>query len=100
MRTTLRYVDRLEIDVSSASTVTKVAYSANGLYDPYIPTGGHQPRGFDNYMKLYKTYTCIASKINVTTHYLGGFGPVVGGTAGVPPLIQTTNTIATSETAL
>lgn len=99
MRTTLRYVDRVEINVNSLENITTVAYSANGLYDPYIPVGGHQPRGFDEYMALYKTYTCIASKMNMTVHYLGGFGPVVAGTADNPPLIQTTNTIATSETA-
>lgn len=41
-------------------------FSANGLYDPNITGGGHQPLGFDQVMPMYDHYTVIASKITVT----------------------------------
>lgn len=48
--------------------------SANGLYDPQITFGGHQPLGFDQLMAMYNHYTVIGSKIyvtfsNLTTNY-------------------------------
>lgn len=38
---------------------------ANGLTDPEVALGGHQPRGFDQYMALYKRYVVMGSKITV-----------------------------------
>lgn len=54
-----------------AGTVIADRLSCNGLYDPYIGTGGHQPRGFDELMSLYKKYTVIGSKIKVTFGSVG-----------------------------
>lgn len=41
-------------------------FSANGLYDPNVTGGGHQPLGFDQIMPMYDHYTVIASKITIT----------------------------------
>lgn len=46
--------------------VTSYVFSANGLYDPNISGGGHQPYGFDQIMNMYNHYVVIASKITVT----------------------------------
>lgn len=41
-------------------------FSANGLYDPNVTGGGHQPLGFDQVMPMYDHYTVIGSKITIT----------------------------------
>jgi len=43
-----------------------VAYSANGLFDPQIAVGGHQPVGFDQMMLIYNHYTVTKSTATVT----------------------------------
>ena len=41
------------------------AYAGNGLFDPDLQTGGHQPYGLDQYNGLYNSYMVYASKIRV-----------------------------------
>lgn len=41
-------------------------FAANGLYDPNITGGGHQPVGFDQMMDMYDHYVVTRSKIVVT----------------------------------
>ena len=57
----LRYVDELSMNPNSGTT-THLNYAANALYDPYLGVGGHQPRGFDQWMTIYDHYTCVSSK--------------------------------------
>lgn len=38
------------------SGVASVVFSGNGLYDPLYNGAGHQPRGFDQLMALYRRY--------------------------------------------
>jgi len=69
----LRYVEtNLDIDPGNLTTAGVYIFSANGLYDPNISIGGHQPRGFDQLMTMYDHYTVIGSRITVTfTQQLG-----------------------------
>lgn len=41
-------------------------FATNGLYDPDVSGGGHQPYYFDQLAALYNHYTVIGSKITVT----------------------------------
>lgn len=76
MRTKLRYVQRVEFDNVTQATIAKYAYRANSLTDPSVTgTAGHQPRGFDEFMGVYRTYTVLGSKISVNFCYSGYDGP-------------------------
>lgn len=76
MRTKLRYVQRVEFDNSTAAAIAKYAYRANSLTDPSVTgTAGHQPRGFDEFMDVYRSYTVVGSKVSVNFMYNGYDGP-------------------------
>lgn len=53
-------------------------YSCNGMYDPEVALGGHQPLYFDQMTAIYQHYTVIASKLTAeftiddTSVYKGG----------------------------
>lgn len=76
--TRLRYGTSTSLS-TAASSIDSFIMSANGLYDPEDPIGGHQPRGFDQLMTMYDHYTVVASKINVTFRTSGD-----SGTASLP----------------
>lgn len=62
----LRYVDELRITSTIGNSNTQsVPFVANGLFDPYYPIGGHQPKGFDQWMAVYNHYNVLGAKINV-----------------------------------
>lgn len=54
--------------VSLDPTTTPVAnyYRCNGMYDPDLTGGGHQPMYYDEMYALYAHHTVIGSKITVT----------------------------------
>jgi len=81
LSTTLRYVDRQGFDLSAGTAVAPIGWKANGMFDPYINVGGHQPRGFDQFMEQYKMFTVIGSKIAVQWVYLGYDGPSLDATS-------------------
>lgn len=60
-----RYVENISMS-QVGGALFKYQYSANGMYDPNITGGGHQPMNFDNLTALYNHYTVIGSKIKVT----------------------------------
>lgn len=95
MRTKLRYVERREF-VLTSTTALKATYRANDLYDPTYTMGGHQPRGFDELMEVYGTFTVMGAKINAQFMYEGYLGPTNTGTAG--NLIQTLSMNSASPT--
>lgn len=81
MRTKLRYVQRVEFTPTGTSVIQS-PFRANGMYDPYVPVGGHQPRGFDEMMAIYETFTVHGSTISCSFMYEGYDGPSVISATG------------------
>lgn len=83
MSTQLRYCDAIDFSPNSA-TISLHTFLANGLYDPDTQIGGHQPRGFDEFMEVYKKFTVKGSRIAITWSYEGYNGPSQQMTTGAP----------------
>jgi len=81
MTSTLRYSTRVELSPSGIGTQA-LSFRANGMFDPEAAVGGHQPRGFDELMELYNTFTVTSSKIMVNWMYEGYDGPSTKATIG------------------
>lgn len=82
MRTTLRYVERVEFIPTGTSVITS-PFRGNGVQDPSTAIlTGHKPRGFDEMMAIYQTYTCHGSSISCSFMYEGYDGPSVISTTG------------------
>lgn len=52
----MRYSDQFPLLGAAAGAAKSHVFSCNGLYDPDVTGVGHQPRGFDELMKLYDHY--------------------------------------------
>lgn len=61
----LRYVQDITLTTPGAGLSKSIPFVANGCYDPYYPIGGHQPKGFDQWMSVYANYNVLGSKCNV-----------------------------------
>lgn len=61
----MRYVQELELVSPNTGVSKSIPFVANGLYDPFYPIGGHQPKGFDQWMDVYSHYNVLGSKISV-----------------------------------
>jgi len=60
-----KYCDTVNIDPGLAQ-ITGYIFSANGLYDPNISGGGHQPYGYDQWLPTFANhYVVLGSKIRV-----------------------------------
>lgn len=59
-KVTLRYCEKF--NVTPGVSTNSYPYSMNGMFDPYLGTGGHQPLGFDQMMAVYQQYCVIACK--------------------------------------
>lgn len=66
---TLNYMDTLTLDPGVGGTIAVDRFIGNGMYDPYYLAGGHQPRGFDQLMTMYKKY-CVTS-CRLTVNFVG-----------------------------
>jgi len=61
------------------------------MQDPQVSIGGHQPRGFDDFMKAYEMFTVLGSKISASFMYEGYNGPSLPTALGnLTQSIQTT----------
>jgi len=49
----------------AANALNVVQYRANGMYDPEVAIGGHQPAGFDSLMEQYLHFTVLSATIDV-----------------------------------
>jgi hypothetical protein len=61
----MRYAQGLSLLIPAATTIGSFHVSANGINDPYIPVGGHQPLGHDQWAQFYNHYVVLGSKISV-----------------------------------
>jgi len=65
---TLRYFD-YSTPTAAATTVTGTWWRANGIFDPQVAIGGHQPLGFDQLMAVYDHWIVKQARIKVTFTY-------------------------------
>lgn len=56
----------VSINPGAGGLAASHVFAANGLYDPNITGGGHQPVGFDQMMDMYDHYVVTRAKIVVT----------------------------------
>ena len=83
MATKLRYCDSIDLTPNSNSIQSR-AYLANGLFDPQVALGGHQPRGLDEFMEIYQKFTVKGATISVTYVYEGYLGSSTTADTGAP----------------
>lgn len=94
----LRFADVLTLDPSASGGAAEFVYQANGIFDPQLDGGVHQPRGFDQYIALWAQYAVTEAKI--TCHFAmptGTTQPNVCGIAVADQAGTTTNLIALAE---
>ena len=61
----LRYYATFTLNPPAGGQADTKIFRANGLYDPEVAIGGHQPRGFDQYMAMYDHYTVTKATAKV-----------------------------------
>lgn len=93
IKTKLRYSTRVEFTPNTTS-VQQFQLKANGMFDPQVAIGGHQPRGFDEFMDAYTMFTVLGSKISTSWMYEGYSGPSLVTALG--NLNQQINTVTSS----
>lgn len=84
MRTTLKYCEKFDLDLATYDCVVGT-FRANSIYDPNYATGGHQPRGQDDFASIYTDYCVTGCKLKATAMYKGYNGPVNYSISNVPP---------------
>lgn len=66
IKTITRYSDfNVTMNPGIGGAAASYVFSLNGLYDPDITGGGHQPIGFDQLISMYDHYTVIYAKATV-----------------------------------
>jgi len=46
-------------------------FALNGMWDPYLAAGGHQPMGFDQWMTFYKRYKVYRCDMKIRVMHFG-----------------------------
>lgn len=64
-RCRMRYVESLDLVSPVAGAISNTQYYCNGLWDPRVAVGGHQPMGFDNAMNYFQFAIVTGAKITV-----------------------------------
>lgn len=63
-KNTMRYACTTDITMNGAGEAV-LGFRANGMYDPEVALGGHQPLYYDQMTALYNHWTVTASKITI-----------------------------------
>lgn len=63
---THRYVTNYPDQIVGGSAPAVISIRANGMYDPEVALGGHQPLNFDQMCAVYNHWTVIGSRIKWT----------------------------------
>lgn len=77
----LKYCGTASLSMTALSPLGIYLIRANSCYDPVVATGGHQPRGFDEIMNIYKVGCVLSSKITCAFMGQDGSPPFVGSIA-------------------
>ncbi len=95
----LRYATHVVFN-PAAGAAQNIFIKANGLFDPEVAVGGHQPLGFDEYMSFYDHFKVESSSItawfqpttaNVVSQYIAAISlddDVVANTSSVNMIEQ------------
>lgn len=62
----LKYSDIWTVSLGAGTAQSYLPYAGNGIYDPYMGVGGHQPWGFDQLMAWYLYFYVKSCRISVT----------------------------------
>jgi hypothetical protein len=84
LRRTLRYSDYQALAGTSGALGAWI-FRVNGVFDPDVSFGGHQPMGFDQMTPLYGTFTVASARITidcVATSVPVCFGVAITSTVG------------------
>lgn len=66
MRQTLVYSEVFTLTTGTTpGTVAKADFRANGMFDPRVAVGGHQPYGYDQLAAMYVRWCVLGCKITV-----------------------------------
>ena len=69
-RTRVRLAYKQVISLNpAAGSFDALEFSLRGMYDPYVPVGGHQPSNFDRWISIYNRYTVHQTKVKMSTVY-------------------------------
>jgi hypothetical protein len=71
LHTKLRYHESFSLN-PGAGTFAAAFYRANGLFDPTVAVGGHQPSGFDQLMQFYNHFTVVGADATLNACVTGG----------------------------
>jgi len=82
IRRSMRYIQNLTMTSTTGAIATNV-FMANGLYDPDISGGGHQPRWFDQIMPYFNHFCVVGAKITVVFSPHSGTVPTIPITVGI-----------------
>lgn len=87
----LRYATSLTLDPPDTGTLSYTSICANGMFDPELALGGHQPMGFDQWMAVYNHYTVSEAviqmrwvPISATSVTPGVFGVLLDDDSSMP----------------
>lgn len=82
----LRYCQEITLTTPSTTGLSKsLPFVANGPFDPFHPIGGHQPKGFDQWMQLYAHFNVLGSKAVMRMVGSGNDGFIWGITRTATP---------------
>lgn len=81
MRTKVRYVERIDFQPTGGNVV-QYQFRANNMRDPDVTGTGHQPRGFDQFMDVYNTYTVLGATCSVSWMFEAYDGPSTTASTG------------------
>ena len=60
---THKYVETVTLSSPAVASYNAITYRANGMFDPRVAAGGHQPLGFDQMSALYNHWTVIGARV-------------------------------------
>jgi hypothetical protein len=94
-----RYVETLGV-TATGGVLVRAQYLTNGMFDPQVAVGGHQPMYFDQLAALYNHFTVVKSKITVSFSPSSLFSAVPAWIFGAYIEDDTTTTPGTDVQAL
>lgn len=70
----LPYIQRALLNEAAAGVGAFTTWSLNNIFDPFVPAGGAQPLGFDQYTQFYGRYRVVGFSYKIS------FGNITGTT--------------------